>query len=76
MGQKWLDKKGIREGYNGFELISWEPAPEGYYVQTKDSFTIYYKDGTYKDKTFHSKFLVEYEDGTFKVDSLLSTNEI
>lgn len=71
-----LEKKGITESYNGFELIGCEAAPEGYYVQTKDSFTIYYRDGSSKDKTFHSKFLVKMIDGSFKVDSLLSTKEI
>lgn len=71
-----LDEKGITEQFLGAEVIQVDEAPEGYYVQTKDSFTIFYNDGTSKDKTFHSKFYVKDTDEGFKIDSLMSVKEL
>ncbi|MBS2970729.1 hypothetical protein J9317_18455 [Metabacillus sp. KIGAM252] len=71
-----LDEKGITEQFLGAEVIQVDEAPEGYYVQTKDSFTIYYGDGTSKDKTFHSKFYVKDTEDGFKIDTLMSVKEI
>ncbi|MTH54564.1 hypothetical protein GKZ89_14260 [Bacillus mangrovi] len=72
----YLEKKGITEEYLGAEVIQVDEAPEGYYVQTRDSFRIISADGSSKDKTYHSKFYVKDTDEGYKIDTLMSVKEL
>ncbi|MFF2479389.1 hypothetical protein [Paenibacillus sp. NPDC058071] len=75
----YLKKKGITE-----ELLSYEvedvmkKADDRYEVTTKESYTIYYGDGSVKNKTFRSIHLVvaDLDDFGWKVNKLIETKEL
>lgn len=73
---KVLEEKGITEEFHDMNLIDYKPVKGGFNVTTEESYTIYYGDGTAKNKDFRSKFYLTVSEDGLKVHSLIETNEI
>ncbi|MDR7240796.1 hypothetical protein J2Y02_005516 [Neobacillus drentensis] len=76
---KDLEKRGILEEYGGVEILDMQTTDKGFKVRTKEVYDIYYDDGTSKEKTFESNYiLVTSEFGLmeYQLDNTKVINEI
>ena len=76
---KDLEKRGILEEYGGVEILDMQTTDKGFKVRTKEVYDIYYDDGTSKEKTFESNYiLVTSEFGLmeYQLDNSKVINEI
>ncbi|THE12326.1 J domain-containing protein [Bacillus timonensis] len=73
---QYLIEKGITEELLSFELVDVkEIGNQIYEATTRESYTIFYGDGTSSDKKFESRFHIIQSDGSFEVSELIYTKE-
>jgi hypothetical protein len=55
---KDLEKRGITEEFEGVDILDMQTTDQGFKVRTKEVYDIYYSDGTSKEKTFESNYIL------------------
>ncbi|MFU1796834.1 zinc ribbon domain-containing protein [Paenibacillus azoreducens] len=71
-----LESKGITEDLNSFELLGLSKNKDGSIkAVTSEAYTIYYQDGSVKNKKFVSEYKLVTIDGALMVHQLISTKE-
>lgn len=72
----YIVSKGIKEDVLSVKMIDFEETENGYLVTMEEEYDIHYSDGSTKNKTFKSTYLVKGKDGQFTVWSLEDTEEL
>lgn len=72
----YLETKGITEDLLGVTVVDMKSTSNGYECITNEQYTIYYSDGTSKDRAYQSKYLLKIDGSELKVDSLIKTTEV
>ncbi|MEH6942732.1 zinc ribbon domain-containing protein [Bacillus sp. JJ722] len=73
---EYLFNKGITEELQGMELNSFKQSGNGFEIVTKEHYTIFYEDGSEKNKVFETKNYATVFDGELKIHTLISTTEL
>ena len=71
-----LNEKGMTEEVISVDVQSVKASGEGYTVSTVEEYTIYYSDGSEKNKAYRSTYQVNVTSGGIKMGKLIETKEI
>lgn len=72
----YVASKGITESLLNLTVQNVESTDSGYKVKTREEYTIYYGDGSLKDKTFESNYTLIGDQAGLKILTLDSTNTL